>query len=175
MTHVERLRKMAAMWRDIPKSVEARLELANLFVGYAIQYPEGLAEILSMPVDAVSEWVVRTCSEAVTSVPEPKGLDLDELIVLRGATTLADAIEGIAALRVWNTGDAVMVEFEGRTLRASVLLASHNGRSLALQFDGLVGGYAGMMPAMWNDARRTFVDIMELRPVVVRAVEVSDD
>ena len=47
-------------------------------------------------------------------------------------------------------GDYVEVTFEGRTLPAMVTLASENGKSLMLMFDGMLGGYAGMMPVLWS-------------------------
>jgi len=43
-------------------------------------------------------------------------------------------------------GDFVMLEFKGRCLRAMVVLASQNGDSLMAMFDGMLGGYVGMMP-----------------------------
>jgi hypothetical protein len=49
------------------------------------------------------------------------------------------------------TGESVLIEYEGRTLPGSVMLASGNGRSLMLAFDGLLGGHAGMMPVLQDE------------------------
>jgi hypothetical protein len=48
-------------------------------------------------------------------------------------------------------GDYVHVTHKGRTLIAFVALASQNGLSLMLFFDGMLGGYAGVMPVFWSD------------------------
>lgn len=63
------------------------------------------------------------------------------------------------------TGDRVRVTFEGRTVDAFVLLASRNGVSLFLQFDALLGGYAGGMPVIWQDG--AFRDLIFLRPITI--------
>jgi hypothetical protein len=77
-------------------------------------------------------------------------------------------------MRIWKTGDAVELSFEGRTVSANVLLASRNGKSLALQFEAIIGGFVGMMPVLWNDEQQAFLDIVGNRRVVVRAVGGSD-
>jgi hypothetical protein len=46
-------------------------------------------------------------------------------------------------------GQFVEVTVDGRTLRAMVVLASDNARSVLLMFDGLLGGYVGTMPVIW--------------------------
>jgi hypothetical protein len=48
-------------------------------------------------------------------------------------------------------GAFVEVTAEGRTVRAMVILASPNGRSLMLMFDGMLGGYAGTLPLFLDD------------------------
>jgi hypothetical protein len=39
----------------------------------------------------------------------------------------------------------------GRTIEAMVTMASPNGRSLMLLFDGMIGGWLGMLPAFQAD------------------------
>lgn len=51
----------------------------------------------------------------------------------------------------WRTGDAVLIEAEGRTVPGTVQLASGNGRSLILAFEALVLGHAGAMPVFLED------------------------
>jgi hypothetical protein len=50
----------------------------------------------------------------------------------------------------WRKGDAVRVTFGGRTIDAEIVIASENAVSLAVTFDGILGGYAGMMPILWT-------------------------
>jgi hypothetical protein len=47
-------------------------------------------------------------------------------------------------------GDFVIVTAEGKTLEAMVVLASSNGRSLALMYDGILAGFVSMMPVLQN-------------------------
>lgn len=51
-------------------------------------------------------------------------------------------------MRVWKTGERVEIGFAAKTVIGKVLLASSNGRSLMLEFDAMLGGYAGMMPVL---------------------------
>lgn len=48
-------------------------------------------------------------------------------------------------------GEFVEVTAEGRTVRAMVTLASANGRSLILMFDGMLGGYVNTLPVLLGD------------------------
>lgn len=59
-------------------------------------------------------------------------------------------------LIVHATGALVRVTYRQRTVDATVLLASGNGKSLMLSFEALLGGYAGMMPVLWDDDAREF-------------------
>jgi hypothetical protein len=54
-------------------------------------------------------------------------------------------------MTVYRTGERVVIAFEGRTVSGEVLFASSNGVSLALSFEAILGGYAGMMPVLWYD------------------------
>ena len=46
------------------------------------------------------------------------------------------------------TGQRVTITYDGRTLDGLVVLASGNGRSLMLSFEGILGGWVGMMPVL---------------------------
>lgn len=76
--------------------------------------------------------------------------------------------------RVWRAGDVVELACEGTRSRATVVLASSNGRSLMLRFEGVVAGFVGMMPVRWDDDAQFFLEIAEGRRVDVRASEDSD-
>jgi hypothetical protein len=58
--------------------------------------------------------------------------------------------------RIWKTGEACQITCGGRTVEGRIELASSNGISLALTFEGVLdpggdlGGYAGGMAVMWN-------------------------
>lgn len=49
----------------------------------------------------------------------------------------------------WTTGEIVRVTFGGRTVTAEIVIASGNHESLAVTFEAILGGYAGMMPILW--------------------------
>ena len=66
------------------------------------------------------------------------------------------------------TGSHVLIIYEGREIEGHVRIASENQRSLALVFDGMLGGYVGMMPVVDNgDGYR---DLVEGKPVEVRPI-----
>jgi hypothetical protein len=68
-------------------------------------------------------------------------------------------------------GDFVHVTFQGRTVRAMVTIASPDARSLMIMFDGMLGGFVGMMPLLWREARpgleAGYVDLIQHAPAVV--------
>lgn len=51
----------------------------------------------------------------------------------------------------WHVGDDLMLTYRDRSVQASVILASPNGRSLLLAFDDLLGNHAGVMPVLADD------------------------
>lgn len=64
-------------------------------------------------------------------------------------------------------GGRVWLTFDGRTTEAIVVLASGNGRSLMLGFDGLLGPYLGMLPIRWDAPRGVYLDLIGARNVTV--------
>jgi hypothetical protein len=72
--------------------------------------------------------------------------------------------------RVWKTGEPVRIGYADRTVTGSVLLASGNGWSLMLEFDALLGGYAGRMPVLWNESEERFECLIVHRPVTLSEV-----
>lgn len=48
-------------------------------------------------------------------------------------------------------GDFVMVDSGADVFDAMVTLASPNGRSVMLMFDGIIGGFVGALPALLHD------------------------
>jgi hypothetical protein len=69
-------------------------------------------------------------------------------------------------MTVFRAGDRVSISCEGRTLAGTVALASPNGRSLVLEFEGLLGGYVGVMPVL--EIAGVFLDLLQGRKVDVR-------
>jgi hypothetical protein len=69
-------------------------------------------------------------------------------------------------------GDFVWIERGDQRVKAMVVLASDNGRSLMLMFDAFFrtasgGGFAGMMPVLKEDDG-IYYDIVEHEPVEVQ-------
>lgn len=78
--------------------------------------------------------------------------------------------------RIFQTGESVTIRYRQKTAAGRVKLASDNGRSLMLEFDAMLGGYAGMMPVLWLEDRQPgFYCLVEGEAVQVaaRAVERS--
>lgn len=72
--------------------------------------------------------------------------------------------------RIWKTGERVRIAYEDRMVTGSVLLASGNGKSLMLEFDALLGGYAGRMPVLWNESAGRFECLVVNLPVTLSEV-----
>jgi hypothetical protein len=64
------------------------------------------------------------------------------------------------------TGDLVTITYDGRTVAGVVKLASGNGASLMLEFEAILGGFVGMMPALRDDAG-TYRDLVFHKPVAI--------
>jgi hypothetical protein len=62
-------------------------------------------------------------------------------------------------------GDAVRVTFGELTVAARVVVASANARSIAVEFEAILGGYVGMMPLAWVDDH--YEDLVTHTPVRV--------
>jgi hypothetical protein len=62
-------------------------------------------------------------------------------------------------------GDRVKIRFKGREVEGVVVLASENGKSLALEFDAMLGGYVSMMPVL--DAGDGYRDLVTNSPVEI--------
>jgi hypothetical protein len=63
-------------------------------------------------------------------------------------------------------GDFVRIERDrGACMQAMVTLASDNGNSLVLMFDGMFDGYIGMMPVLRSDGE--FRDLVRMEIVKI--------
>jgi hypothetical protein len=51
----------------------------------------------------------------------------------------------------FQTGEAIVITADERVLSGVVVMASGNGRSLFVQFDGMIGGEAGAMALLLGD------------------------
>ncbi len=67
--------------------------------------------------------------------------------------------------RIWKTGERCRISYEGRTVEGTVHLASPCGKSLAVTFEAILGGFAGLILASWEEPR--FVDLMWGKPVTL--------
>lgn len=45
----------------------------------------------------------------------------------------------------------------GRTLPAKIRLASKNGLSIALMYEGILGGFVGMVPLLWDEIEQSYL------------------
>jgi hypothetical protein len=73
----------------------------------------------------------------------------------------------VAEFRIWKKGERVWITMGDRTVDGVVLLASPNGLSLALVFEAILGGYAGMIPAYWDDEAGSFLGLACGQPVTL--------
>lgn len=53
--------------------------------------------------------------------------------------------------KIFQTGDTVKIQYADESIAGTVILASGNGRSLMLSFDGLIDGHFGTMPVLADD------------------------
>jgi hypothetical protein len=72
----------------------------------------------------------------------------------------------------WKKGDHVEIKHRGTSTSAVVLLASTNGRSMMLTFEGIVNGYIDAMPVL-QDREGVYRDLHlnELVEITAAAVE----
>jgi hypothetical protein len=59
----------------------------------------------------------------------------------------------------------VYVTYKGKTMIATVVLVSPNGLSAMIKFDGMAGGYLGLMPIGFRDG--AYRDLIDELPLVV--------
>jgi hypothetical protein len=64
-------------------------------------------------------------------------------------------------------GDRVRLSCEGRTVEATVLLASDNGRSLMLEFEAILAGHVGMMAVLGEGDPPRYRSLIGDLPVAV--------
>jgi len=78
-------------------------------------------------------------------------------------------------MKVFKKDDKVTIAMNGKVVDATVTLASPNGVSLMVTFDGAIGGveggiYVGMMPIMYDEERKVFTDLIAGRIVDINPV-----
>lgn len=66
-----------------------------------------------------------------------------------------------------------MLENGEQQMKAMVTLASENGESLMVAFDGMFAGYVGMMPLLADD-RGVFRDLVTGSAVTVKRLKPGD-
>jgi hypothetical protein len=75
-------------------------------------------------------------------------------------------------MEVYKKGQHVKIEMQGKSINATVMIASPNGVSLMVAFDGALGGvqggiYMGMMPIMYDEDMKCFKDLIADREVKI--------
>lgn len=81
--------------------------------------------------------------------------------------------------RIWKTGEPVRIATGGRTVDGRIELASPNGISVFITYDGFLhpagapGGYLGGMAAMWNG--RDYQDLAGLGIIELKDPETSHE
>jgi hypothetical protein len=75
----------------------------------------------------------------------------------------------VTAAPRWRHGERVAIGRDGRAVDGTIELASKNGASLMLRFDGLLGGYLGLMPVVWSGS--CYRDLVTGADVVVDPLE----
>lgn len=68
---------------------------------------------------------------------------------------------------ILHTGDAVLIECDGRKTSGTVILASENGRSLLLKFEAILDGCVGLMPVLRDDDGK-YQSLMTGTPIGLR-------
>jgi hypothetical protein len=63
-------------------------------------------------------------------------------------------------------GSRVLITYKGREIEGHVRMVSENQKSAAFVFDGMLGGYVGMMPVF--DHGEGYRDLVEGEPVEVK-------
>lgn len=73
-------------------------------------------------------------------------------------------------MKIWKTGDTVLITYGGKSVPGRVVLASPNGVSLTLQFDAMLGGFVGAMPVLFDTGAGEFLDLFAHQPVKLIAI-----
>jgi hypothetical protein len=66
---------------------------------------------------------------------------------------------------IFKVGDGVRIGYGGRVVDGKIALAAANGRALGLEFEAILGGFAGAMPVGWDGA--AFRDILFAKVVTI--------
>jgi hypothetical protein len=66
----------------------------------------------------------------------------------------------------YTKGQRVSVVYKRKEFEAQVVLASPNGRSLMLHFEGMAGGFIMMLPVTRDD-NGFYYDLFEHEPVLI--------
>jgi hypothetical protein len=77
--------------------------------------------------------------------------------------------------RIWKTGERCRITFHGKTVDGFVALASESGRSLAITFDALLGGYAGSICLNWEPELSGFFDLIRWQPATLEPIPEHND
>lgn len=62
-------------------------------------------------------------------------------------------------MRVWKTGESLTISCAGLAVDGQVMLASPNGKSLAIVFEAVLDDCVAMMPVLWVDEDQAFKNL----------------
>jgi len=62
--------------------------------------------------------------------------------------------------RIWRKGELCRVTYAGRTVDALVEVGSQNGASIGVTFEAILGGFAGVISAYWDERDGCYRDLM---------------
>lgn len=71
-------------------------------------------------------------------------------------------------MMVFQRGDFVEISAAGDSIKGMVTLASPNGKSLMVMFDGMIDGHLTAMPLSYDDASEGFISLLSGTPVALR-------
>jgi len=64
-------------------------------------------------------------------------------------------------------GISANITCQGCTVNAVVVKASPNRTTVLFRFEGILAGYAGVMPVMWNQQRKRYEDLINEQEVKI--------
>lgn len=63
---------------------------------------------------------------------------------------------------------SVILTLNGQETPGKVVLSSENRKSIAVFFEGMILGYVGVMPLLWDDKQRCYCDLFHHAEVGVQ-------
>jgi len=77
-------------------------------------------------------------------------------------------------MKVWKTGERMVLRVGTKTVIGYVRLASPNGVSLFLEFEGMLAGHLGGMPVIWVPEDGRFETLLGGSPVYLSELPAAE-